>query len=350
MHTLLVPSGKQPVTPEALPDQLGKLLTGPDALVWLDIEAPTDEDAALLTDVFGFHPLAIEDAVRARERPKVDIYHTYPALATDGEPPSHSSKAAIGRDVVLPGPYYLVVFYSVHLNGLDHTPQMDPLSIFIGTHYLVTVHPRPISQITETWTRFQAPKSPMEHRSAVLVYTLLDAIVDDYFPLVDQIAEDAEELEDAIFAEPDEGTIQAIFVLKKQLLRLRQIFAPERDVVNVLLRRELPVFKSRDVAYLQDIYDHLVRLTDGLDTYRDLISTALDSYLSIQSNNLNQIMKTLTIGSILLMAAALIASIYGMNFKYMPELAQRWGYPFSLALMAVVSGGLALYFKRKDWF
>jgi magnesium transporter len=350
MHTLLVPSGKEPADPEALPDQLIKLLAGPDALVWLDIEAPTDEDAALLSDVFGFHPLAIEDAVRARERPKVDIYHAYPALAADGEHPPQSTKAATDRDVALPGPYYLVVFYSVHFNSQDHVREVNPITMFVGTHYLVTVHPQPIAQLTQTWVRFQAPKSPMEHRSAVLAYSLLDAIVDDYFPLIDQVAEEVEELEDAIFAEPGEETIQEIFVLKKQLLRLRQVFAPERDVVNVLLRRELPVFKSRDVAYLQDIYDHLVRLTDGLDTYRDLVSTALDSYLSIQSNNLNQIMKTLTIGSILLMAAALIAGIYGMNFRYMPELAQRWGYPFSLLLMLAVSGGLALYFKSKDWF
>jgi magnesium transporter len=153
----------------------------------------------------------------------------------------------------------------------------------------------------------------------------------------DQVAEEAEELEDAIFAAPSEETIQEIFELKKELLRLRQVFAPERDVVNVLLRRELPVFKSRDVAYLQDMYDHLVRLTDGLDTYRDLVSSALDSYLSIQSNNLNQIMKTLTIGSILLMSASLIAGIYGMNFVYMLELAKRWGYPFALGLMAAVT-------------
>ena len=350
MHTLLVPGGKQAADSETSPDQLVKLLTGPDALIWLDIEAPTDEDAALLTDVFGFHPLAVEDAVRARERPKVDIYHTFPALSTEGEQPLQSLKTAVARGSTLPGPYYLVVFYSVHLNEQGHVRETDSLSMFIGTHYLVTVHSRPISEITETWTRFQAPNSPMEHRSAVLVYTLLDTIVDNYFPLIDRVSEEAEELEDAIFAEPDEGTIQEIFVLKKQLLRLRQVFAPERDVVNVLLRRELPVFKSRDVAYLQDIYDHLVRLTDGLDTYRDLVSTALDSYLSIQSNNLNQIMKTLTIGSILLMASALIAGIYGMNFNYMPELGQKWGYPFALLLMVVVSGGLALYFKRKDWF
>ena len=350
MHTLLVPGSKQAADSEATPDVLVKLLTGSDALVWLDIEAPTDEDAALLTDVLGFHPLAVEDAVHARSDPRwTFIIFSLPC------PPRANSRSSPSRlrlpaAQLSPAPTTWSFSTAFTSTSRGMSREMDPLSMFIGTHYLVTVHLRPIPQITETWTRFHAPTSPMEPRSAVLVYTLLDAIVDDYFPLIDQIAEEAEELEDAIFAEPDEHTIQEIFVLKKQLLRLRQVFAPERDVVNVLLRRELPVFKSRDVAYLQDIYDHLVRLTDGLDTYRDLVSTALDSYLSIQSNGLNQIMKTLTIGSILLMASSLIAGIYGMNFRYMPELGQKWGYPFALFLMALVSGGLALYFKRKDWF
>jgi magnesium transporter len=349
MRTLLVAEGEL-IDLDAPPEKLVRALASPDALVWLDIEDPTDDDAEILLNVFGFHPLAVEDAIRARERPKVDIFHAPPTLAADSPRAARSSRAEIIGDAALPGPYYLVVFYNARFDGPLQARGADPLSLFIGTHYLVTVHPRPIAQIPETRARFHAPNSPMEHRSAVLVYTLLDAIVDDYFPIIDQIAEEAEGLEDAIFAEPGEDTIQAIFELKKQLLRLRHVFAPERDVVNVLLRRELPVFKSRDVAYLQDIYDHLVRLTDGLDTYRDLISTALDSYLSIQSNNLNQIMKTLTIGSILLMAAALVAGIYGMNFVYMPELTKTWGYPFALGLMAIVTGGLAVYFKRKDWF
>lgn len=349
MRTLLVVEGEL-IDLDVPPEKLVTALASPDALVWLDIEDPADEDTAILLNVFGFHPLAVEDAIRARERPKVDIYHSLPTPAAQGESTTHVPTAGGLRGAALPGPYYLLVFYSACYSGSSPSRAMDPLSMFIGTHYLVTVHPRPIAQIPETRTRFQAPNSPMDRRSAVLVYTLLDAIVDDYFPLIDQVAEEAEELEDAIFAAPSEETIQEIFELKKELLRLRQVFAPERDVVNVLLRRELPVFKSRDVAYLQDIYDHLVRLTDGLDTYRDLVSTALDSYLSIQSNNMNQIMKTLTIGSILLMSASLIAGIYGMNFVYMPELSRRWGYPFVLGLMAIVTGGLAVYFKRKDWF
>ena len=131
---------------------------------------------------------------------------------------------------------------------------------------------------------------------------------------------------------------------------LRRIVAPERDVLNVLLRRELPIFEPPDVAYLQDVYDHIVRVTDNIDTYRDLLSSALDSYLSLQSNHLNQIVKVLTIASIILMAASLVTGFYGMNFKNMPELNWSIGHLWALFLIVVITVGLALYFKRLKWW
>jgi magnesium transporter len=140
-----------------------------------------------------------------------------------------------------------------------------------------------------------------------------------------------------------------MFGLKRDLLSLRRVVAPERDVLNVLLRRELPIFRQADIAYLQDVYDHLVRVTDNIDTYRDLLSSALDSYLSLQSNNLNQVVKILTIASIILMADSLIAGIYGMNFAHMPELQWRIGHGFAILVMVVVTAGLIIYFKRKRW-
>jgi magnesium transporter len=330
-------------------ETLGRVLADPNIHVWLDIEAPVEEDAQLLREVFHFHPLALEDAFRSRERPKVDVYAPR-LLRADGEGDAAPAAKKAALDPAILDAYYFIVFYTAEFNADDTDIVVRSLNLFVGTHYLVTVHHDPIPQIGETAERFRSPVSPLDRRVSVLVYVLLDAIVDDYFSMMDQIADRVEALEDTIFAEAGEDTIQTIFALKKDLLELRHIVAPERDVINVLLRRELPVFRSREMAYLQDIYDHIVRLTDIIDTYRDLASSALDSYLSIQSNNLNQIMKTLTVGSILLMAAAWIAGIYGMNFKYMPELEQRWGYPASLMLMAAVMLGLALFFKRRKWF
>jgi magnesium transporter len=247
------------------------------------------------------------------------------------------------------GAYYFVVFYAAIFDHTHGHITTQPLSLFIGANYLVTVHSGPMRYIPETLARWQMPNSPLEHKVSNLVYALLDTIVDDYFPLMDQVADRVEELEDTIFVHFDEESIQTIFGLKKDLLSLRRVVAPERDVLNVLLRRQLPIFRPDDVAYLQDVYDHLVRVTDNIDTYRDLLSSALDSYLSLQSNRLNEIVKVLTIASIILMADALVTGFYGQNFKFFPELGWPIGSFWSLLLIAVVTIGLIAFFRRKKW-
>jgi len=303
------------------PATVGEVLTNPANTIWLDIQDPTDADMALLRDQFGFHPLAIEDAIRAHERPKVDAYNDY----------------------------YFVVFYAAAYNRQEDHIETHAVSLFIGANYLVTVHQDAIPDIGETLARWQAPNSPLGHRVSALVHALLDALVDDYFPLMYQVADRVEDLEDTIFIHYDESSIETIFKLKKDLLSMRRVVAPERDVLNVLLRRQLPIFTSEDVAYLQDVYDHIVRVTDNIDTYRDLLSSALDSYLSLQSNKLNQIMKLLTIASIVLMTDALVTGIYGMNFRNMPELGWGIGHGWAMILMVVLSVALLIYFRRKKW-
>jgi magnesium transporter len=245
--------------------------------------------------------------------------------------------------------YYFVVFYAAAYNPQEDHIETHAVSMFIGANYLVTVHHGPVSDITDTIARWRAPRSPLSHRISVLVHALLDAMVDDYFPLMDQVADRVEELEDTIFIHFDEASIETMFKLKKDLLAMRRIVAPERDVLNVLLRRQLPIFALEDMAYLQDVYDHIVRVTDSIDTYRDLLSSALDSYLSLQSNKLNQIMKTLTIASIILMTAALITGYYGQNFKFFPSLDWRIGSFWSLLLIAGATLALVVYFRWKKW-
>jgi len=304
------------------PEALAATLADPASVLWLDIQDPTDEDIALLRDRFNFHPLAIEDATRSHERPKVDSYDTY----------------------------YFVVFYAASYNAEENHIETQPLNLFIGANYLVTVHTGTVSYIEETRARWRVPNSPLGNKVSALVHALLDALVDDYFPLMDQVADRVEDLEDTIFVHFDESAIQIMFSLKKDLLNLRRVVAPERDVLNVLLRRQLPIFRPKDMVYFQDVYDHIVRVTDSIDTYRDLLSSALDSYLSLQSNNLNEVMKVLTMASIILMSAALIAGVYGMNFKAMPELSWPWGYPFALGLIIAIGVLLFVYFRRKKWW
>ena len=317
-------------------DAIETYLHEPDLTLWLDLEAPDEAEIALLQKKFGFHPLAIEDAVRPHERPKVEAY---------------------------PG-YYLIIFYSALYVGEGPTnqgappsatlpdPQIDlrQLAIFAGKNFIVTIHHQPIVQVRATLARWTLVNAHSELSVAALLHALLDAIVDDYFTLMDQIVDWVEELEDTIFSRFREGAIAEIFAIKKDLLLLRRVVTPERDVLNILLRQEVPIFQGGSLVYLQDVYDHLVRVTDTVDTYRDLLSSALDSYLSLQSNQLNQLIKTLTLSSIILMSCSLIAGIYGMNFHYMPELSWPLGYLFALSMMLVVGFGLFMVFRSRRWW
>jgi magnesium transporter len=335
-----------------LPAQaISDALAAPDTTVWLDIKDPGESETRLLRDEFGFHPLAIEDAIRAHERPKVDAYQ-HAVLVHPDAPEGADGKIEPPAENAEPGSqaYYFIVFYEARLEKDNSRILVEAINLFVGRNYLVTVHRGDTQHVQDTLARWMLPDSPLGNTVGALVHSFLDAIVDDYFPLMDEIAERAEELEDTIFEHYSEAAIESIFAMKKDLLVLRRIVAPERDVLNVLLRRELPIFRPADVAYMQDVYDHIVRVTDNIDTYRDLLSSALDSYLSLQSNHLNQIVKVLTIASIILMAASLVTGFYGMNFVNMPELRWSIGHLWALFLIVMITGGLALYFKRLKWW
>lgn len=302
------------------PEAIAEIQQHPGETLWLDLVAPGPDDFEQLRERFGFHPLAIEDASRTHHRPKVDSYDSY----------------------------YFVVFYCIGF-GDDQHIKLTTLYMFIAQNYLVTVHSEPIPQIKETLRRWRDPNSPLGQDVGSLLYALLDAIVDDYFPVIDKVADQVELLEETIFGKFDPGALQNIFALKKELLSVRRAVAPERDVVNVMLRREIKVFDENDVTYLQDVYDHIIRILDAVDIYRDLLSSALDSYLSVQSNALNQVVKILTITSIVLMSVTAVAGIYGMNFDYMPELHWRYGYAWALSLMVAIAAALIYWFRRIKW-
>jgi magnesium transporter len=303
------------------PEDISEIIKGKNQFVWLDMQDPQDADIALLRDEFHFHPLAIEDAVRHHERPKVDSYDDY----------------------------YFLIFYAITYDEVTNRLHNEAMNLFIGANYIVSVHEGEVSAIDETIKRWQKDEEEFGNDAGALLYALLDTITDDYFPVIDKLADRVEALEEQIFERFQESALQDVFSLKRDLLSIRRIVAPERDVLNVLIRREVPIFERNSILYLQDVYDHIVRITDSIDTYRDLLSSALDAFLSVQSNRLNQIVKILTITSIVLMSDALIAGIYGMNFEFMPELHWPYGYPFALGLMLLVGVGLVLFFRKRKW-
>ena len=290
-------------------------------IVWVDILAPTDEDMQYLAEEFRFHPLAIEDCRTSHQRPKIEEYRGY----------------------------YFLVLYELELVGPRRSVELRELNLFMGPRYLVTVHSQPLRAIeaaARLWPEWLDRADPS---AGLLSYLLIDSIVDDYLPFLDEVSERVDTLEDDIFGTFRHETIREIFVIKKQLLYLRRSVGPLRDVFNVILRREQPLFSREIEPYYQDVYDHLVRTTESIDTLRDMISSTMDAFLSVSGNRMNIVMKRLTSISTILMSVTLIAGIYGMNFEIMPELQWKYGYVGAMLSMVVVGVALYVYLRKIDW-
>lgn len=309
---------REDLTTENIRDAIGQ----PDCLLWVDITDPSPGDFQFMHEQFGIDPAALDDAAKGHQRPKVDVYEDF----------------------------LFIVFYE--LDVLDGRPQTREVNLFVGKNYLVTVHDDfmlpTIAKTAKRWREDVAWRGT--RNTGALVYALLDAIVESYFPIIEELVDTIDDLEDRIFDQGDQGAQKEIFALKRNLLAIRRLLAPERDVLNMLVRPDSQVFGEEMIVYFHDVSDHILRVTEAIDTYRELLSSALDAFLSVSANRLNQVVKTLTSSSIILMSVTLIAGIYGMNFAHMPELDWRLGYPLALGLMGVVAGGLLVTFRRIDWF
>jgi magnesium transporter len=288
----------QAINSQVAVDAIDRLITEPGGLLWIDVTAPTPEELDRLQQELHLHPLAMEDLTHRSDRPRIEQFEGM----------------------------YAIVFYSAHTSETGKL-ELQQVNLLVTHSYLLTVHERPVPDLEEAIGRWRANVELMEPDVGIPVYSLLDTLVDGYFPCIDEITERVEAMEEQIFTGISQGALEALFQLKKDMLHFRRVVAPERDVVNVLLRREQPVFSERSLIFFQDLYDHLVRITDSIDTYRDLLSSALDTYLTVSSNRLaensiqlaqsanrlNQTMQILAAWSIILMSASLIAGIYGMN-------------------------------------
>ena len=320
IHTLVLDREARTFTQVADADAISGLCSNDSKIVWVDVSDPTSLDFDNLARQFGFHPLSIEDCRHQHQRPKVEEF---------------------------PG-YYFIVLYEAVLNDVGRL-QLGELGIFLGKNYLVTVHSEPIRAIETAERLWRSWTDLAERGTGLLAYLLIDAVVDDYLPLLDTVSDRMDSLEDRIFADFQDESLEEIFRIKKELLLLRRAVTPLRDVFNTLLRREQPIFSRETHTYFQDVFDHLIRVADTIDTLRDMIGSMMDAYLSISGNRMNLIMKRLTSIATILMSVTLVAGIYGMNFDYMPELKWRYGYVGALLSMLIV--GLAIYshFRRIKW-
>ena len=292
----------------------------PHKVVWADVNDPTSEDFLQLAEEFGFHPLSIEDCQHPHQRPKVEEFSGY----------------------------YFIVLYEAQLVGPDDELELR-IEHLLGANYLVTVHSRPMRAIETARRLWPEWSDRAEHGAGLLAYLLIDAIVDDYMPLLDILSDRMDELEDRIFGEFNAEAMHEIFRIKKQLLHLRRFIALLRDVFNTMLRREQPIFAAQPTStfrtYSTTSFGWPIRSTHC----RDLLGSAMDAYLSVAGNRMNMVMKRLTSISTILMSVTLIAGIYGMNFAVMPELKWKYGYVFSLSSMVAVGVAIYAYFKRLNW-
>jgi len=301
-------------------DDLHEVLGTHPSLVWIDLDIKEQDALRELAEQLDLHQLAVDSALLENERPQVTVYD----------------------DMIF------VEFYGLKENGTD--PELDEISIFVGRNYLITVRIDDSPGIDSVYSRWiDEGHKPRDISSGMLLYALLDEIVDSYFPMVDALGDRIEELEERLLEETLNRPQLEIHQVRKELLRLRQVLAPQREVLNKLVRRDVPLIDDQVIIYMSDVYDHMLRVLDWLDSYRDMLTTLFDVQLAIQSHRLDRVIRTLTSSSIMLMVATLIAGIYGMNFVHMPELEWTIGYPLAILMMICASGGLYVAFKRRGW-
>jgi magnesium transporter len=303
-------------------EQIKNSLATGEGLLWVDIEDVTDEDAELLSDVFHLHPLAVADCVSKNiHPPKIDDFEDY----------------------------LFIIVHGINYHTESEVVETTELAFFVGKNYVVTSHDVPMKSVSSMLDRVRKDGRLMRRGADFLAHDLIDALVDNIMPTVEEIDEKNDQLEAEALHEPKRETLMSIMQCKRSILALTRVILPQREIVNRLSRGEYALISERAQIYYRNIYDHLVRiemLTLGL---RDMTESVLSTYLSSVSNRMNEVMKVLTLIATIFIPLTFIAGIYGMNFANMPELQWRYGYFIILIVMAVIGIFLAVYFKRKSW-
>jgi magnesium transporter len=304
-------------------EQLPKLLGDEKKFVWIDLEAPTEKDEEILSDVFKFHHLTVEDCRVNHSYPKIEAFPDYLYFIVHGVRPDTSSK-----------------FF--------HTKELDG---YLGKNYLVTYHHEQFRSIDAVKKRIMSSPVICQRGGTYLLHEILDLLVDLYNPVIEDFEASIVRLENKIFAikNADNKMLAEIMQLKRSVMRLRRISSRQLSVLYRLSHGEFELIEEGSLPFFRDIYDHLLRVSDLAESYRDLVNGLLEAYLSVIANRTNEIMKVLAIFSAIMLPLSLIAGIYGMNFEFMPELKSPYGYFATLMLMGMVALGLLYYFWRKGW-
>ncbi|MEA2570035.1 MAG: magnesium transporter [Acidobacteriota bacterium] len=290
--------------------------------LWVDIEDPRQESLEpLIEGRFGFHELAAEDSLSDNTLPKYDAFSTYDFF----------------------------IFRAVDVDLSVHGSQTYKLAAFLGTDFVITIHREAMRSVDDTWKRLPGDRRPLQRGPDFLLYTIVDHIVDAHFPLLEQMEECVDALQESIFADARESHLDELLHLKRDVNVLRRHSLPQRELLNQISRGDAQFIRREHLIYFRDAYDHMFRISETIDVERDMMSGTMEAYLSVVANRTNDIMKVLTVFSAIMLPLTLIAGIYGMNFDHMPELHWLHGYPFALGLMVATTGVMTIWFWRKGW-
>ncbi len=301
-------------------DNVSEILRQPDKFVWIGLHEPGSELLAKIQKQFGLHDLAIEDTHRAHQRPKIEAY----------------------------GDTLFIVLRTVQM----HEKQIDlgETHFFVGRNFIITVRHGSSLAYTDVRTRCESTPQLLKKGPAFALYAVMDAIVDQYFPVVDALGEELEDLEERIFDETfRRETTAQIYHLKHQFLDVKRSVSPLIDICNRLMRFDLKLIEEETRPYFRDVYDHSIRINEMVDNSRDLLSTALEANLSLISISQNEVSKRFAGWAAIIGIPTMVAGVYGMNFKHMPELDWQLGYPIVMVLTLGTCVGLYIRFKRSGW-
>ncbi len=308
---------------EEKPERLAELVAG-DEYLWLDLLKPDAAEVKLLTDIFKVHPLAIEDTLAHLNHPKIDDYGEYLYLVVHG-----ISKSEV--------------------RGQLETAEID---CFLGRRWVVTVHDGAMKNIEEMTRRCLQTDGALGRGPDWLLHSILDRLADTFLDMIDELDEELDSLERRLFHtshSPPRKVVAEVFALKKDILHLKRVVHPARDVFGRIARGDYAAVRKEVAPHYRDVYDHILRVAEMLESFRDVLTGAIETYISIQSQRTNEIMKVLTVISAILMTTGLLAGIYGMNFEALPGKNHPGGFWIMMAAMAAISAIMVAIFRGRKW-
>lgn len=307
------------------------LLADTNLFLWVDLEAPTEEETKLvLEDIFHFHPLSIEDCVQASLSPKVEEYQ-----------PKEGDMFAN---------YLFLVIHAVDYSRKDGVFATSELNFFLGKNFLVTYHETPLRSIQTVAERCLRSNVHIARAPDRVAHSLLDVLVDNYKPALEELSLEISELEEEVLRQSTPHTLNRIIQIKKEVLHLRQIIGPQREMLAQFARGDFKLIRSHLVPYYRDVYDGLFHIYELAQNYSDSLTGILQVYLNMSANQTSEVVKLLTLITVITTPLMMIGTWYGMNFHDMPELSWKYGYPVTAIIMIVTTVATYWYFKKRKWF